>query len=58
MNPIPPAARTVMLAGVDEYRLTTPTDEQTPDGLVDRVEQWLLDDGWAIRPDLADADVP
>ncbi|GGY81341.1 hypothetical protein CP967_08510 [Streptomyces nitrosporeus] len=54
MTPIPPAARTVMLAGLDEYRLVTPLDEQTPAGALDCIERWLLDDGWAIRPDLSD----
>lgn len=54
MTPIPKAARTVMLAGADDYRITTPPEEQTTAGCVDRIEEYLLGSGWVIRPDLTD----
>jgi len=49
-TPIPQGARTVMLAGADDYRLTTPPDQQTAAGVIDRVEEYLLSSGYVIRP--------
>ncbi|WP_424863076.1 hypothetical protein [Streptomyces sp. MMS24-I29] len=40
-----------MRAGADEYRTTTPTDQQTPEGLVDRIGEYLTSSGWTVRPD-------
>ncbi|MFJ2374999.1 hypothetical protein ACIOZL_19650 [Streptomyces sp. NPDC087769] len=51
MIPIPPAAVVVMCAGADDYRITTPAEQQTPEGLVDRIGEYLLSSGYAIRPD-------
>ncbi|MFG2873320.1 hypothetical protein [Streptomyces sp. NPDC048338] len=47
---IPDAARAVMAAGLDDYRLTTPTEQQTPDGAIERIGEYLLGDGWTITP--------
>ncbi|MFJ3258470.1 hypothetical protein ACIPK9_37285 [Streptomyces sp. NPDC086771] len=55
MTPIPPAAVAVMLAGADDYRVTTPTEQQTPEGLVARIGEYLLSSGYEIRPDLDEA---
>ena len=51
MTPIPPAAVVVMATAADDYRTTTPADQQTPAGLADRVAEYLLSSGWCIRPD-------
>ncbi|MFF2009147.1 hypothetical protein ACFVWY_08750 [Streptomyces sp. NPDC058195] len=50
--PIPLAAVAVMAAATDDYRTTTPAEQQTPEGLVDRIGQYLLSSGYEIRPDL------
>lgn len=52
MNPIPPAARAVIDAAIDDYRLITPTEQQTPAGLTDQIGQYLLSSGYVIRPDI------
>ncbi|MFB7007866.1 MULTISPECIES: hypothetical protein [unclassified Streptomyces] len=49
--PIPPAAVAVMTAATDDYRTTTPPEQQTPAGLVDRIGEYLLGSGYTIRPD-------
>jgi hypothetical protein len=54
MTPIPPAAHAIIAAALDDYRLTVPTDRQTPDGAADRIGEYLLTSGYAIRPDLTE----
>lgn len=51
MNPFPPAAAAIIDAAIDDYRLITPPEEQTPAGLTDRIGQYLLSSGYAVRPD-------
>ena len=53
MNPTPPAAIAVMQAAVDDYRLTTPADERTPEGEVRRIAEYLRGSGYAITPQRA-----
>jgi hypothetical protein len=50
MNPMPPAAITVIATAIDDYRLTTPVDEASPSGAADQVAEYLLASGWAIQP--------
>ncbi|MEU0133371.1 hypothetical protein ABZ172_04920 [Streptomyces sp. NPDC006296] len=52
MNPFPPAASAIINAAIDDYRLTTPPDQQTPAALTDRIGQYLLSSGYVIRPDV------
>lgn len=49
------AAIAVIEAALDDYRLTTPPDQQTPAGAADRAAEYLLSSGYAIRPDHATA---
>lgn len=51
MNPFPPAAAAIIDAAIDDYRLITPPEEQTPAGLTDRIGQYLLSSGYAVLPD-------
>jgi hypothetical protein len=46
---IPAAATAVIAAALDDYRLTTPTDRQTPRGAAERAVEQLLSSGWAIH---------
>ncbi|MFJ1838998.1 hypothetical protein ACIOJ9_34680 [Streptomyces sp. NPDC088175] len=39
----------MMLAGADDYRLTTSAEQQTPAGLVDRIGEYLLGSGYVIE---------
>ncbi len=55
MNPFPPAAAAIIDAAIDDYRLITPPEEQTPAGLTDRIGQYLLSSGYAVRPDVTEA---
>ncbi|MEV6081746.1 hypothetical protein AB0L80_42755 [Streptomyces sp. NPDC052069] len=55
MTPIPPAAAVVIEAAIDDYRVETRADQQTPAGLVDRIAEYLLSSGYTIRPDLSEA---
>lgn len=55
MMPIPQAAVAAQLAGADDYRLTTPPEQQTPAGLIDRINEYLISSGYQIRPDLDEA---
>lgn len=52
---IPGAARAVLEAAYDDYRLLTPPDQQTPEGAVQTALQYLISSGYTIRPDLAEA---
>lgn len=54
MNPFPPAAAAIIDAAIDDYRLLTPPEEQTPAGLTDRIGQYLLSSGYAVRPDVSE----
>ncbi|MFG3276199.1 hypothetical protein [Streptomyces luteogriseus] len=49
MTGIPAAATAVIAAALDDYRLTTPTDRQTPRGAAERAVEQLLSSGWAIH---------
>lgn len=49
MTGIPPAAVAVIAAALDDYRLTTPTDRQTPHGAAQQAAEYLLSSGWDIR---------
>ncbi|MFD9930171.1 hypothetical protein ACFWZK_29040 [[Kitasatospora] papulosa] len=55
MNPFPPAASAIINAAIDDYRLTTPPEQQTPADLTDRIGQYLLSSGYLIRPDIREA---
>ncbi|GGT43539.1 hypothetical protein [Streptomyces purpureus] len=50
MNPTPPATVAVITAALDDYRLTTPTDQQTPAGAAHRIAEYLRSSGYAITP--------
>lgn len=52
MSPFPPAAIAVIAAAIDDYRLITPPEQQTPADLTDRIGQYLLSSGYLIRPDI------
>ncbi|MCX0246438.1 hypothetical protein [Streptomyces drozdowiczii] len=54
MNPFPPAAAAIIDAAIDDYRLLVPPEEQTPAGLTDRIGQYLLSSGYAVRPDVTE----
>ncbi|MFI8294053.1 hypothetical protein ACIGBL_33445 [Streptomyces sp. NPDC085614] len=47
---IPGAALAVVAAGLDDYRLTTPADQQTPEGAAERACEYLASSGWTITP--------
>lgn len=49
---IPAAAIAIITAALDDYRLTTPPDQQTPAGAADRTAEYLLTAGYDIRPAL------
>jgi len=48
-HPFPPAAVAAVAAGLDEYRLITPVDEQTPRGAAEYAAASLLAAGWAVH---------
>jgi hypothetical protein len=54
VNPFPPAAAAIVNAAIDDYRLITPPEKQTPAGLTDRIGQYLLSSGYAVRPDVTE----
>lgn len=47
-DPFPPAAVAAFAAGLDDYRLTTPTDQQTPHDAALRAAEFLISSGWAV----------
>ncbi len=49
MTGIPAAAVAVIAAALDDYRLTTPADTQTPHGAAERAAEYLASSGWDIR---------
>lgn len=49
MNPFPPAALAAFAAGLDEYRLIAPDNEQTPRGAAEHAAATLLASGWAVH---------
>lgn len=55
MNPFPPAAVAVINAAIDDYRMITPPEQQTPAGLTDQIGQYLLSSGYAVLPDHSQA---
>jgi hypothetical protein len=48
-NPFPPAALAVMAAGLDDYRLTTPPDEQNPAEAAHYAAEQFVASGWAVH---------
>lgn len=48
MNTMPPAVIAVIAAAYDDYRLTTPTHEQTPRGAAERTAEYLRSSGWSL----------
>lgn len=48
-DPFPPAAIAAVAAGLDEYRLVTPADEQTPRGAAEHAASTLVSSGWAVH---------
>ena len=54
MNPFPPAVRAIVNAAIDDYRLITPPEQQTPDGETDRIGQYLVSFGYAVHPNTAE----
>ena len=48
MTGIPPAAVAVIAAAIDDYRLTTPTHQQTPRGAAERAAEYLVSAGWDV----------
>ncbi|MET7933453.1 hypothetical protein [Streptomyces sp. NPDC005322] len=51
--PIPPAALALMRAAAEDYRLITPAEETTPAGIAARIAQYLVSNGYEIRPTAA-----
>lgn len=49
MNAMPPAAIAVIAAALDDYRLTTPTHQQTPREAAERAAEYLLTSGWTLH---------
>ncbi|WP_159103698.1 hypothetical protein [Streptomyces anulatus] len=43
-------ALAVMEAAIDDYRCETPTDQQTPAGLADRITEYLTSSGYTLHP--------
>lgn len=54
MNPFPPAVAAVIDAAIDDYRIVTPPDQQTPAGLTDQIGQYLVSSGYAVQPDVTE----
>jgi hypothetical protein len=50
---IPDAAVAVIAAALDDYRLTTPADQQTPHGAAERAGEYLMSSGWGLYVPLA-----
>ncbi|MFE7954416.1 hypothetical protein [Streptomyces sp. NPDC057413] len=48
MTGIPAAAVAVIAAAFDDYRLTTPTHQQTPRGAAERAAEYLASGGWGL----------
>lgn len=48
MTAIPDAAIAVIAAALDDYRLTTPTNRQTPRGAAERAAEYLVGSGWGL----------
>ncbi|MCL7377438.1 hypothetical protein [Streptomyces sp. 35G-GA-8] len=49
MTHMPQAAVTTIAAALDDYRLTTPTEQQTPDEAAERVAEYLASSGWGLH---------
>ncbi|MFW3474386.1 hypothetical protein ACN24M_24505 [Streptomyces microflavus] len=43
-------AAAVIDAAIDDYRVETPPEQQTPAGLSDRIREYLTTSGYEIRP--------
>lgn len=53
---IPAAAIAALAAGLDDYRRTTPPEQQTPYAAAERAAEYLAGSGWALHIDTANAD--
>lgn len=40
----------VIAAAIDDYRCETPTEQQTPAGLTDRITEYLASSGYDLHP--------
>ncbi|MFF1958000.1 hypothetical protein ACFVWX_13540 [Streptomyces sp. NPDC058220] len=49
MTHMPQAAVTTIAAALDDYRLTTPNDQQTPQDAAHYVAERLLSSGWGLH---------
>lgn len=49
---LPDAALATIEAALDDYRMTTPVDEQTPHGATTRIGEYLAASGWQLTPDM------
>ncbi|MDX2954566.1 hypothetical protein [Streptomyces caniscabiei] len=49
MPAIPDAAIAVIAAALDDYRLTTPDDQQTPRQAAERAAEYLVSSGWGLH---------
>ncbi|MFD5031681.1 hypothetical protein ACFWM0_14885 [Streptomyces sp. NPDC058405] len=49
MTHMPQAAVTTIAAALDDYRLTTPDDQQTPQDAAHYVAERLLSSGWGLH---------
>ncbi|MFJ9029775.1 hypothetical protein ACIRQP_14825 [Streptomyces sp. NPDC102274] len=49
MNHIPQAAVATIAAALDDYRTTTPTDQQTPEDAARHISEYLLSTGWGLH---------
>ncbi|MFI9154532.1 hypothetical protein [Streptomyces sp. NPDC053367] len=49
MTAIPDAAIAVIAAALDDYRLTTPAERQSPRGAAERAAEYLAGSGWGLH---------
>lgn len=49
MTGIPAAAVAALAAGLDDYRRTTPTEQQTPYAAAERAAEYLASSGWTLH---------
>ncbi|MER5750667.1 hypothetical protein [Streptomyces sp. NPDC002088] len=49
MTTIPAAAIAVIAAALDDYRLATPTHQQTPRAAAERAAEYLMTSGWGLH---------
>lgn len=49
MTAIPAAAVAALAAGLDDYRRTTPVEQQNPRAAAERAAEYLAGSGWAVH---------